>query len=105
MAPTRSAGAMIIVAAGRAEAYVSRGGKNVVFFARPDFNDATSESPAIPAAQIDLVVRVLREAVRAGRLSPVTVEKVNGSSVMDINTTDWVAAGARLTPKGLSIRA
>ena len=75
------------------------------FFARPDFNDATSESPAIPAAQIDLVVRVLREAVRAGRLSPVTVEKVNGSSVMDINSMDWVAAGARLTPKGLSIRA
>lgn len=105
MAPTRSAGAMIIVAAGRAEAYVSRGGKNVVFFARPDFNDATSESPAIPAAQIDLVVRVLRKAIHAGRLSPVTVEKVNGSSVMDINTTDWVAAGARLTPKGLSIRA
>lgn len=105
MAPTRTAGAMIVIATGRAEAYVSRGGKNVVLFARPDFGDATSAELGAPAQQIDLVVRTLKEAIRAGRLSPVTIEKVNGSSVMDISTTDWVAAGARLTPKGLSIRA
>ena len=105
MAPTRAAGAMIIVAAGRAEAYLSRGGKNLVLFARPEFNDATSEPLGTPAAQIDLIVRAIREAIGAGRLSPVNVEKINGSSVMDIATTDWVAAGARLTPKGLSIRA
>lgn len=105
MAPTRAAGAMIIIAAGRAEAYVSRGGRNVVLFARPDFGDATSAELGAPAQQIDLVVRTLKEAIRAGRLSPVTIEKINGSSVMDISTTDWVAAGARLTPKGLSIRA
>ena len=96
---------MIIVAAGRAEAYLSRGGKNLVLFARPEFNDATSEPLGTPAAQIDLIVRAIREAIGAGRLSPVNVEKINGSSVMDIATTDWVAAGARLTPKGLSIRA
>ncbi|WP_296214712.1 DEAD/DEAH box helicase [uncultured Corynebacterium sp.] len=105
MAPTRAAGAMIVVVAGRAEAYVSRGGKNVVLFARPDFGDATPQQPTAPAAQINLVVGAIKEAIRAGRLSPVTVEKINGSSVMDIATTDWVAAGARLTPKGLSIRA
>uniref|UniRef100_UPI00260134FC Lhr family helicase n=1 Tax=uncultured Corynebacterium sp. TaxID=159447 RepID=UPI00260134FC len=105
MAPARTAGAMIIISAGRAEAYVSRGGKNVVLFARPDFGDATSAALGASAAQIDLVVGTLKEAIRAGRLSPVAIEKVNGSSVMDISTTDWVAAGARLTPKGLSIRA
>lgn len=105
ISPTRTAGAMIVIATGRAEAYVSRGGKNVVLFARPDFGDATSAELGAPAQQIDLVVRTLKEAIRAGRLSPVTIEKVNGSSVMDISTTDWVAAGARLTPKGLSIRA
>ena len=105
MAPTRTAGAMIVIATGRAEAYVSRGGKNVVLFARPVFGDATSAELGAPAQQIDLVVRTLKEAIRAGRLSPVTIEKINGSSVMDISTTDWVAAGARLTPKGLSIRA
>lgn len=105
MAPTRTAGAMIIIAAGRAEAYVSRGAKNVVLFARPDFGDATSAELGASAQQIDLVVRTLKEAIRAGRLNPVTIEKVNGSSVMDIATTDWVTAGARLTPKGLSIRA
>lgn len=105
MSPTRAAGAMIIVAAGRAEAYLSRGGKNLVLFARPEFNDATPEPLGAPAAQIDLIVRAIREAIGAGQLSPVNVEKINGSSVMDIATTDWVAAGARLTPKGLSIRA
>ncbi|OFT36865.1 DEAD/DEAH box helicase [Corynebacterium sp. HMSC08A12] len=105
MAPTRAAGAMIIIAAGRAEAYVTRGGRNVVLFARPDFGDATSAELGASAPQIELVVGILKEAIRAGRLSPVTIEKVNGSSVMDIATTDWVAAGARLTPKGLSIRA
>lgn len=105
MAPTRTAGAMIVIATGRAEAYVSRGAKNVVLFARPDFGDATSAELGAPAPQIDLVVGTLKEAIRARRLSPVTIEKVNGSSVMDISTTDWVAAGARLTPKGLSIRA
>ena len=105
MAPTRTAGAMIVIATGRAEAYVSRGGKNVVLFARPDFGDVTSAELGASAPQIDLVVGTLKEAIRAGRLSPVTIEKVNGSSVMDIATTDWVAAGARLTPKGLSIRA
>lgn len=105
ISPTRTAGAMIIIAAGRAEAYISRGCKNVVLFARPDFGDATSAELGASAPQIDLVVGALKEAIRAGRLSPVTIEKVNGSSVMDIATTDWVAAGARLTPKGLSIRA
>ncbi|SCX05418.1 DEAD/DEAH box helicase [Corynebacterium jeikeium] len=105
ISPTRTAGAMIIIAAGRAEAYISRGCKNVVLFARPDFGDATSAELGTSAPQIDLVVGALKEAIRAGRLSPVTIEKVNGSSVMDIATTDWVAAGARLTPKGLSIRA
>ncbi|CAM2759754.1 DEAD/DEAH box helicase [Corynebacterium jeikeium] len=105
ISPTRTAGAMIIIAAGRAEAYVSRGGKNVSLFSRPDFGDATSAELGASAPQIDLVVGALKEAIRAQRLSPVTIEKVNGSSVMDIATTDWVAAGARLTPKGLSIRA
>lgn len=105
LSPTRTAGAMIIIAAGRAEAYLSRGGKNLVLFARLNFGDATSAELGAPAQQIDLVVRTLKEAIRAGRLSPVTIEKINGSSVMDISTTDWVAAGARLTPKGLSIRA
>ncbi|RRQ15938.1 hypothetical protein CXF46_04580 [Corynebacterium bovis] len=73
-------------------------------FGPPSFDDAAPGDDAVPAEDVATVVGVLADAVRAGRVSPVTVERLNGRDVMEADTRAWVAAGARLTPKGLSVR-
>jgi ATP-dependent Lhr-like helicase len=55
---------------------------------------------------VQAVVTGLTALISAGRLSPVTVEKINGTEVMALGTATraWTEAGARFTPKGLVVR-
>ncbi|MEL4155404.1 Lhr family helicase [Corynebacterium bovis] len=102
--PTRGAGALVVLSRGRCLAHLTRGGRTVTVFGPPSFDDAAPGDDAVPAEDVATVVGVLADAVRAGRVSPVTVERLNGRDVMEADTRAWVAAGARLTPKGLSVR-
>ncbi|UBI06594.1 DEAD/DEAH box helicase [Corynebacterium falsenii] len=101
-APTRAAGALVILQRGRVVAYLTRGGKNITVFPRPSFTD---EQAHVGSTEVSEVMRAVVASIRQGQLSPLTVEKINGLSVMETDTRPWVAEGARLTPKGLSIRA
>jgi ATP-dependent Lhr-like helicase len=99
--PTRGAGALVVLREGRLLAHLTRGGRTVTVFTRP----ALSDGPAVPdPGDVAAVVNVLSEAVQARRLSPVTVERINGEDVMAAATAAWTEAGARLTPKGLVVR-
>ena len=77
-------------------------GKNITVFPRPSFTD---EQAHVGSTEVSEVMRAVVASIRQGQLSPLTVEKINGLSVMETDTRPWVAEGARLTPKGLSIRA
>ncbi|MGP5929001.1 DEAD/DEAH box helicase [Corynebacterium glyciniphilum] len=99
--PTRGAGALVVLREGRLLAHLTRGGRTVTVFTRPTLSDG----PASPdPGDVAAVVAVLSDAVQAGRLSPVTVERINGMDVMGVATSMWTEAGARLTPKGLIVR-
>ena len=99
----RSAGALVILRQGELLAYLGRGGRSMWVFpvvADAHFADGENEvSHAVP-----WVVEAVVASVRKGRLSPVMVEKINGVPVMDAGVKAWISAGARLTPKGLSIK-
>ncbi|MGO1949214.1 MAG: DEAD/DEAH box helicase [Mycobacteriaceae bacterium] len=102
--PTRGAGALVVVQDGRLLAHLTRGGRTVTVFGRPGLSDAGAE---VDPGDVQAVVAALAAAVSAGRLSPVTVEKLNGVDVMaagPVVTRAWTEAGARLTPKGLVVR-
>ncbi|MGO1992547.1 MAG: DEAD/DEAH box helicase [Corynebacterium sp.] len=99
--PTRGAGALVVLRDGRLLAHLTRGGRTVTVFTRPGLSDAPT--PLDPG-DVAGVVAVLSDAVQAGRLSPVTVERVNGVDVMGVATGVWTEAGARFTPKGLVVR-
>ncbi|OLT54183.1 DEAD/DEAH box helicase [Corynebacterium sp. CNJ-954] len=99
--PTRGAGALVVLREGRLLAHLTRGGRTVTVFTRP----ALADEPVSPdPGDVAAVVAVLSDAVQAGRLSPVTVERINGTDVMGAATGPWTEAGARLTPKGLVVR-
>lgn len=98
--PTRGAGALVVLREGRLLAHLTRGGRTVTVFTRPELAD----EPAPDAGDVAAVVAVLSDAVQSGRLSPVTIERINGADVMAAATGVWVEAGARLTPKGLVVR-
>ncbi|WP_291477928.1 DEAD/DEAH box helicase [Corynebacterium sp.] len=99
--PTRGAGALVVLQEGRLLAHLTRGGRTVTVFTRPSLSDGP---PTPDPGDVAAVVAVLTDAVQGGRLSPVTVERVNGVDVMGAATAAWTAAGARLTPKGLVVR-
>ncbi|RAV32411.1 hypothetical protein, partial [Corynebacterium heidelbergense] len=98
--PTRSAGALVVIAGGRCLAHLTRGGRSITLFPSLSFAD----TPTADTGAISGVLDALRAAIRSGRLSPVTVERINGQPVLDADTRPWVQAGARLTPKGLTVR-
>lgn len=100
---TRGAGAFVVVDRGRLVAHFTRGGRTLTAFDAPSMADDTPPG-AISQPTIDAIIAALSSTIRAGRLSPVTIDRINGASVMDLPTQGWIAAGARLTPKGLSIR-
>jgi ATP-dependent Lhr-like helicase len=112
--PTRGAGALVVVQDGRLLAHLTRGGRSVLLFSRPTPGEgdgaggggAGSAAVAADPADVQAVVTGLTALISAGRLSPVTVEKINGTEVMALGTATraWTEAGARFTPKGLVVR-
>lgn len=104
--PTRGAGALVVVQDGRLLAHLTRGGRSVLLYSRPTMGDADVGGGAFDPVDVQAVVTALSALVSAGRLSPVTVEKVNGVEVMALGsaTRAWTEAGARFTPKGLVVR-
>ena len=98
--PTRSAGALVVLIDGLPIAHLTRGGKTLTTFIEslPDGIDPAEVYPRLVSALTGMVAR--------GALSPLVVEKCNGSP---IHKTDAAAhlreAGAGITPKGVRISA
>src|SRR5699024_9460552 len=100
---TRGAGAFVVLDRGRLVAHLTRGGRTLTAFDAPSVADNVPPG-AISQPTIDAIIVALSSTIRAGRLSPVTIDRINGASVMDLPTQGWIAAGARLARKGLSSR-
>ena len=90
--PTRAAGAIVVLIDGLLSAHITRGGKTMT-----TFFDGFPEGVGDP---LPLVIGALDEAVRAGRMQPVGVEKLNGGPAFGLR--DY---GARVTHKGVKIGA
>ncbi|WP_260619943.1 DEAD/DEAH box helicase [Corynebacterium anserum] len=108
-APHRGAGALVIVRDGELLAHLTRGAHSITVFPTDgevnfDDSDGHTRTTVVASGRIGEVTEALSAAVRAGRLAPVVLEKINGQSVMETDTRPWSIAGARLTPKGLSIK-
>ncbi|MBL7285435.1 ATP-dependent helicase [Corynebacterium godavarianum] len=90
--PTRAAGAIVVLIDGLLAAHVTRGGKTMTTFF-DGFPDGLDDP-------LSLVIEALDEAVRAGRMQPLGVEKLNGGPAFGLR--DY---GARVTHKGVKIGA
>jgi ATP-dependent helicase Lhr and Lhr-like helicase len=90
--PGRKAGALVVLADGELVLYVERGGKTLLSWT----SDPALLEPASAA---------LAEAVRAGALGRLTVERADGAEVYDSPLAQALeAAGFRPTPRGLRLR-
>ena len=92
--PARKAGAVVVMVDGDLALYLERGGKTVLSF---------SDSPSV----LDPAARALAEMVRRGGLGRLTVQRINGRSVMIESGLLGKAleqAGFRLTPRGLRLQ-
>lgn len=92
--PARKAGALVVLVDGRLVLYVERGGRTLLSW---------SADPALlaPAAT------ALAEAVHAGALGKLTVQRVDGESVLGSSQPlagALASAGFGLTPSGLRLR-
>jgi len=91
--PGRKAGALVVLAGGRLVLYVERGGRTLLSWT----SDPAALGPAAAA---------LAEAVRAGALGRLTVERADGATVYDSPLAQALeAAGFRATPRGLRLRS
>ena len=93
--PGRKAGALVVLVDGRLVLYVERGGRTLLSW--------SEEAAALGAA-----ATALATAVGSGALGKLTVEKVDGESVLGSQhplTHALAGAGFRLTPRGLRLRA
>ena len=90
--PTRAAGAIVVLIDGLLAAHITRGGKTMTTFFE-GFPEAVGDP-------MPLVVDALAEAVQAGRMQPLGVEKLNGGPAFGLR--DY---GARVTHKGVKIGA
>ncbi|UIZ92706.1 ATP-dependent helicase [Corynebacterium sp. CNCTC7651] len=88
--PTRSAGAMVVLVDGLLAAHITRGGKTMTTFF-DHFPDGVGDP-------LPLVVHALDDAVRRGRMSPLSVEKLNGGAAFSLREV-----GATVTHKGARI--
>ncbi|MCT1805227.1 ATP-dependent helicase [Corynebacterium sanguinis] len=88
--PTRSAGAMVVLIDGLLAAHITRGGKTMT-----TFFDHFPEGIDDP---MPLVISALSQAVAAGRMKPLNVEKLNGEPAFSLR--DF---GAAVTHKGAKI--
>jgi ATP-dependent Lhr-like helicase len=90
--PGRKAGALVILADGELALYVERGGRTLLSWT----DDLDLLRPAATA---------LADAVRAGALGRLTVERADGDGIYDSPlATALEEAGFRPTPKGLRLR-
>ena len=92
--PSRAAGAIVVLADGVLLAHLTRGGRVLTLF-----GEDREETAA-------LVVSALRSAVAEGRMRRLRIEEVDGERVGSSGLeSTLLAAGARLTPKGVTIEA
>ncbi|WP_248960313.1 ATP-dependent helicase [Sphaerisporangium perillae] len=90
--PGRKAGALVVLLDGRLVLYVERGGKTLLSFADDD-----RLQPAVDALAL---------AVRDGALGKLTVEKADGTAIVDSPLAAALeSAGFHPTPRGLRLRA
>jgi ATP-dependent Lhr-like helicase len=89
--PGRKAGALVVLVDGRLILYVERGGKTLLSFG--------AEEDLRPA------VDALASAVREGALGKLTVERADGTSIVESPLAAALeAAGFHPTPRGLRLR-
>lgn len=90
--PGRKAGALVVLADGRLVLYVERGGRTLLSWT----SDPAELGPAAAA---------LADAVHAGALGRLTVERADGTGVYDTPLAQALeTAGFRPTPRGLRLR-
>ncbi|GAA2091062.1 ATP-dependent helicase [Actinomadura alba] len=91
--PGRKAGALVVLVGGRPVLYVERGGRTLLSWA----DDPAELRPAVDALAL---------AVREGALGKLTVERVDGESIINSPLADALeSAGFHPTPRGLRLRA
>jgi ATP-dependent Lhr-like helicase len=89
----RKAGALVVVVGGELTLYVERGGRTLLSY--------TADAEALAVA-----AKSLADAVHAGALGAISVERADGEAVQSSPMRDaLVAAGFRVTPRGLRLRA
>lgn len=92
--PGRKSGALVVLVDGRLVLYVERGGRTLLSWV---------DSPAL----LDPAAEALARAVHAGALGKLTVERVDGESVLGTEAPlarALASAGFGLTPRGLRLR-
>lgn len=98
--PSRSAGALVVIADGLLLAHLSRGGRRLSLFceALPEGVDAGEVAA--------MVTWALRGWLSLSGTRPITVEKLNGQPVLGLELASAMrAAGAAITPRGLRLEA
>lgn len=97
-APSRAAGALVVLCDGVLLAHLSRGGKTLTLFAPPT---GITQDEAIAR-----VIGALRGAMGRGLIAEITIEKISGEEAFTAPEKDQLLAqGARLTPTGLKVSA
>lgn len=97
--PSRSAGALVVVADGVCLAHLTRGGRTLSLFA-PGWADAAPRED-----RLRMVAAALVSAAGEARMARVRIEEIDGERVSAQDATVMREAGARLTPNGVSIGA
>jgi ATP-dependent helicase Lhr and Lhr-like helicase len=91
--PGRKAGALVVLVEGAPALYVERGGRSLLSF--------TTERP-----ELDAAAQALAGAVHEGWLGSLAVERADGVGSLGSELAEVLtAAGFRVTPKGLRLRA
>jgi ATP-dependent Lhr-like helicase len=90
--PGRKAGALVVIASGELALYVERGGRTLLSY--------TDDPDRLAAA-----AKALADAVHAGALGPISVERADGAAVHSSPLREALTgAGFRVTPRGLRLR-
>lgn len=95
--PTRSAGALVVLIDGLLAAHITRGGKTMTTFF-DGFPEGVVAHGERDAELLRMVVGALADVVGQGRMTPLTVEKLNGGPAFTLK--EYGAAGS---PKGAKI--
>ncbi len=94
--PARTPGALVVLADGVCLAHLTRGGRMLTLFG----------DPGQRRERAGMVVRALLDAVDESRMRRLRIEEVDGERIGASGLEDAMrSAGARLTPKGLSLEA